>query len=207
MKKLLLMLTNVSLTSFACVSANVGITSDYIWRGMTQSDGISVSGGFDYEADGGFYAGVWGANINWGYATDDDGVLTEYGSGNEFDVYFGYATEVGGIGVDIGYVSFMYPGISEYDFEEIVLGLSMGDLGFTYAMGQDDFPDYTEISYGIGPVGVSYGQYDDMGDNLLISYGFGCGSYDCSLAYSDFSDEGYSGVDEDALVFSIGASF
>ena len=207
MKKLLLMLTIVSLPSFAGVSANVGITSDYIWRGMTQSDGISVSGGFDYEADGGFYAGVWGANIYWGDASDVDGVLSEYGSGNEFVVYFGYATEVGGIGVDIGYVSFMYPGISEYDFEEIVLGLSMGDLGFTYAMGQDDFPDYTEISYGIGPVGVSYGQYDDMGDNLLISYGFGCGSYDCSLAYSDFSDEGYSGVDEDALVFSIGASF
>ena len=44
MKKLLLLLTIVSLPSFAGVSANVGITSDYIWRGMTQSDGLSVSG-------------------------------------------------------------------------------------------------------------------------------------------------------------------
>ena len=111
MKKLLLLMALVSLPSYAGVSANVGITSDYIWRGMTQSDGISVSGGFDYESDGGFYAGVWGANINWGYSTDDAGVLTDYGSGNEFDVYFGYATEVGGIGVDLGYVSFKYPGI------------------------------------------------------------------------------------------------
>ena len=208
MKKLLLLLTIVSLPSFAGMSANVGITSDYIWRGMTQSDGLSVSGGFDYEADGGFYAGVWGANINWGYATDDDGVLTDYGSGNEFDVYFGYATEVGGIGVDIGYVSFMYPGISDYDFEEVVLGLSMGDFGLTYANATTSgFTDYLEFSYAIGAVGISYGQYDDMGDNLLISYGFSCGSYDCSIAYSDFSDDGYSGVDEDALVFSIGAGF
>ncbi len=206
MKKLFLMLAVMSLPSFAAVSANVGITSDYIWRGMTQSDGISVSGGFDYENDSGFYAGVWGANINWGYATDDAGVLTEYGSGNEFDVYFGYGTEIGGIGVDIGYVMFMYPGIDQYDFEEIVLGLSMGDFGITYAAGQDDFTDYLEFSYAIGAVGVSYGQYDDMGDNFMISYGFGCGSYDCSIAYTDFTDEGYSGVDEDALVFSIGAS-
>ena len=175
---------------------------------MTQSDGLSVSGGFDYESDGGFYAGVWGANINWGYATDDDGILTDYGSGNEFDVYFGYATEVGGIGVDLGYVSFQYPGISDYDFEEIVLGLSMGDFGITYANATTSgFTDYLELSYSIGAVGIAYGQYDDMGDNLLISYGFGCGSYDCSVAYSDFSDDGYSGVDEDALVFSIGASF
>ena len=208
MKKLLLLLTIVSLPSFAGVSANVGITSDYIWRGMTQSDGLSVSGGFDYESDGGFYAGVWGANINWGYATDDDGVLTDYGSGNEFDVYFGYATEVGGVGVDLGYVSFQYPGISDYDFEEIVLGLSMGDFGITYANATTSgFTDYFEFSLSIGPVGIAYGQYVDMGDNLLVSYGFGCGSYDCSIAYSDFSDEGYSGVDEDALVFSIGASF
>ena len=208
MKKLLLLMALVSLPSYAGVSANVGITSDYIWRGMTQSDGISVSGGFDYESDGGFYAGVWGANNNWGYSIDDAGVLADYGSGNEFDVYFGYATEVSGIGVDLGYVSFKYPGISAYDFEELVLGLSMGDFGITYANATNSgFTDYLEFSYSIGPVGISYGQYDDMGDNLLISYGFGCGSYDCSIAYSDFSDEGYSGVDEDALVFSIGASF
>ena len=45
MKKLILMVgLLVTLPSFAGVSANVGITSDYIWRGMTQSDGISVSG-------------------------------------------------------------------------------------------------------------------------------------------------------------------
>ena len=65
--------------------------------------------------------------------------------------------------------------------------------------------DYTEVSYGIGPVGVSFGQYDDYGDNFGISYGFTCGSYDCGFAYSDFSDTGY-GADEDAFVFSVSAS-
>ena len=71
----------------------------------------------------------------------------------------------------------------------------MGDFGLSYASGVDGAPDYTEVSYGIGPVGVSYGQYDDYGDNFGISYGFSCGSYDCALTYSDFSDDGY-GADE-----------
>ena len=190
----------VSLPSYSAVSANVSIASDYIWRGMTQTDGIAVSGGFDYAADGGFYAGIWGSNVNFNDSTGN-------GNGAEFDYYFGYGFDMGGIGVDIGYVSFDYPGNEEgLDFEEIVLGLSMGDLGLTFALGQDGAPDYTEVSYGIGAVSVSYGQYDDYGDNLGISYGFGCGSYDCALAYSDFSDDGYGG-DEDALVFSVSASF
>ena len=113
---------------------------------------------------------------------------------------------MGGIGVDLGYVSFDYPGNEDdLDFEEIVLGLSMGDLGLTYASGVDGASDYLEVSYAIGAVGVSYGQYDDYGDNLAISYGFSCGSYDCGIGYYDFSDDGYGG-DEDALVFSVSAS-
>ena len=199
MKKLLLLLTMVSLPTFASVSANVSIASDYIWRGMTQTDGIAVSGGFDYAADGGFYAGIWGSNVNFNDSTGS-------GNGAEFDYYFGYGFEMGGVGVDLGYVAFDYPGNEDdLDFEEIVLGLSMGDLGLTFAMGQDGAPDYTEVSYGIGPVGVSFGQYDDYGDNYGISYGFSCGSYDCALTYSDFSDDGY-GADEDAFVFSVSAS-
>ena len=67
MKKLFLINRYSFFTIFCiCISANVGITSDYIWRGMTQSDGISIQGGFDYAAENGFYAGIWGANINWG---------------------------------------------------------------------------------------------------------------------------------------------
>ena len=196
MKKLLLMVgLLVSLPSFASVSANVSFASDYIWRGMTQTDGPAMSGGFDYAAESGFYAGIWGSNVNF-----------NDGAGSELDYYFGYGFEVGGVGVDLGYVAFDYPeNNTGLDFEEVVIGLSMGDLGFTFALGQDSAPDYTEISYAFGDFGFSYGEYDDYGDNFGISYGFSCGSYDCGLAYSDFSDDGY-GADEDAFVFSVSAS-
>ena len=196
MKKILLLMCLASLPSYAAVSANVSFATDYIWRGMTQSDGPAISGGFDYETDGGFYAGIRGSNVNF-----------NDGAGSELDYYFGYGFEVGGIGVDLGYVAFDYPkNKTGLDFEEVVIGLSMGDFGFTYALGQDGAPDYNEISYGIGPVGIAYGSYDNMGENLLISYGFSCGTYDCGIAFSDFSDDGYGG-DEDALVFSMSASF
>ena len=195
MKKLLLLLTIVSLPSFASVSANVSFTSDYIWRGMTQSDGPAIQGGFDYASDGGFYAGIWGSNVNF-----------NDGAGSELDYYFGYGFDMGGFGVDIGYLAYDYPdNDSDLDFEEIYVGLSMGDLGLLYASGIDGAPDYMEVSYGFGDVGISYGQYDDYGDNLGISYGFTCGSYDCALTYTDFSDDGY-GADEDALIFSVSAT-
>ena len=195
MRNILLVVGLLSLPAFANVSANVTFSSDYIWRGMTQTDGPAMSGGFDFESENGFYAGIWGSNVNF-----------NDGAGSELDYYFGYGFEVGNVGIDLGYVAFDYPqNNTGLDFEEIVIGLSMGDLGLTFALGQDSAPNYTEISYTFGDVGLSYGEYDDYGNNFGISYGFECGTYDCGIGYSDFSDNGY-GADEDALVFSISAS-
>ena len=195
MKKLFLLLGMLSIPVFSAVSANVGFASDYIWRGMTQSDGPAMSGGFDYESQDGFYAGVWGSNVNFGN-----------GTGSELDYYAGYATQIGDVDVDIGYLVFDYPDSTpDAKFEEIYLNLSFGDLGFLYAYGQDNAPNYTEISYDFGPVSFSFGEYDDYGDNFAISYSFTCGDFDCGFAYTDFSDGGY-GADEDAIVFSASAS-
>ena len=185
----------ISLPTFASVSANVSFASDYIWRGMTQTDGPAISGGFDFEDESGFYAGIWGSNVNF-----------NDGTGSELDYYFGYGFDLGSLGVDLGYVAFDYPkNTTGLDFEEVVVGLSLGDLGLTFALGQSGAPDYTEISYALGALGFSYGEYDDYGDNIAISYGFSCGNYDCGLTYSDFEDGGY-GADEHSFVFSVSAS-
>ena len=188
----------MSLPSFASVSANVSFATDYIWRGMTQTgEEPAISGGFDYAADGGFYAGIWGSNVNF-----------SEGAGSELDVYFGYAFETeSGIGIDISYVDFIYPGDTALDFQEIGIGLTYGDFGLGYYSGQDGAADYMDFSYALGDVTFSYGDYDTFGSNILISYGFGCGKYDCSFAYSDFSSDSEDLMDEDALVFAVGASF
>ena len=192
---LLVIMSLASVSSYAGVSANVSFTTDYIWRGMTQSDGPAVQGGFDYEADSGFYAGFWGSNVNF-----------NNGNGQELDYYAGYGFSLGDVGVDVGYITYDYPDSDpDLKFEEIYLGFSFGDLGLTYASGQDEAPDYIEVSYGLGPVSFSYGDYDEYGENTTISYGFACGSYECGISVYDFSDAGY-GADEDGVFFSISAS-
>ena len=189
---LLVIMSLASVSSYAGVSANVSFTTDYIWRGMTQSDGPAVQGGFDYEADSGFYAGFWGSNVNF-----------NNGNGQELDYYAGYGFSLGDVGVDVGYITYDYPDSDpDLKFEEIYLGFSFGDLGLTYASGQDEAPDYIEVSYGIGPVSISYGDYDEYGENTLISYGFACGSYECGISLYDFSDAGY-GADEDLSLIHI----
>ena len=200
MKKIFMCFSLLSALSFpamAGISANVSFASDSIWRGMTQTSGDpAISGGFDFESDNGFYAGIWGSNVSF-----------SEGAGSELDVYFGYALETeAGIGIDISYVDFTYPGDSGLDFQEIGIGLSYGDLGFGYYAGQDGAPDYMDVSYAFGDFSVSYGDYDTYGSNILLGYGFSCGDYDCGLAYSDFSGD-EDGMDEDALVFSVSASF
>lgn len=188
----------LTMPALASVSANVGFATDYIWRGMTQTgEEPAISGGFDYADDSGIYAGIWGSNVNF-----------SEGAGSELDVYFGYAFETdSGIGIDISYVDFIYPGDTGLDFQEIGIALSYEDLGFGYYAGQDGSPDYMDLSYLFGDISFSYGDYDTFGSNILVSYGFGCGEYECSFAYSDFSADSEDFMDEDALVFAVGASF
>ena len=195
MKRLLLLMCMLAIPLHANVSANVSFASDYVWRGMTQSDGPAIQGGFDFEAESGFYAGIWGSNVNF-----------NDGAGSELDYYAGYGFALEGIDIDIGYIAFDYPeNKTGLDFEEIYLGLSFLNFGLMLASGQDGAPDYTEISYAFGPISLGYGEYDDYGDNITISYGFTCGSFECGLTAYDFSDTGY-GADEDGIFLSISAN-
>lgn len=89
-------------------SANVSMTSNYIFRGISQTGGdMALQGGFDYGHSSGFYIGTWGSNVGW--IEDFQG----YASGNlEVDVYAGYGAEIGGTGIsyDVGAVQYFYPG-------------------------------------------------------------------------------------------------
>jgi uncharacterized protein (TIGR02001 family) len=197
MKKLFLLVGILSLPTFASVSANVTVASDYVWRGLGQTDGKpAIQGGFDYSAESGFYAGVWGSNVR-----------PEFGS-SEFDYYMGYSTETeGGLGIDVGYISYMFDGVDDFgDLQEVYVGLSSGNFGFTFYEGLDDTEHYINLSYSISDsLSVSYGDWEDSGSDFLISYGFSCGSYDCSVNFADFSGNN-DVADEDSFFFTVSAS-
>ena len=47
-------------------SANVGLYTDYIFRGYTQTGNEpAIQGGFDVEHSSGLYAGTWASNVDW----------------------------------------------------------------------------------------------------------------------------------------------
>jgi|SaaInl5LU_22_DNA_1037371.scaffolds.fasta_scaffold24100_2 uncharacterized protein (TIGR02001 family) len=108
----------------AGIEGNVGLTSNYFWRGMSQTaDEASVSGGLDYSADSGFYLGTWVANVDFG-ETD----ATSY----ELDLYGGYSGEISGISYDVGYISYLYPDGDDLDFAELYLSVGFGPASITY---------------------------------------------------------------------------
>ncbi|CAH9064390.1 hypothetical protein PSECIP111951_03338 [Pseudoalteromonas holothuriae] len=114
----LLALTCLSIISFntsAEVSANVAASSNYYWRGLTQTDdAAALSGGIDYNSDNGFYAGTWVSNVDF----DDQ---TSY----EMDFYAGFSGETQGLGYDLGYIYYAYPDApGDSDFGELYGSLS-----------------------------------------------------------------------------------
>ena len=67
-------------------TANVGVVSDYLFRGISQTKGApAIQGGFDYSHSSGLYAGTWLSSVSW-YSDTVAGASKSV----EFDVYGGY---------------------------------------------------------------------------------------------------------------------
>ena len=100
------------------VAYNVGLYSQYIFRGLTQTnEEPALQGGVDLTHSSGFYLGAWGSNISW--LTDGNPAATPaetkyYKSGGslELDLYGGYRYAFGdtGFGIDVGALQYYYPG-------------------------------------------------------------------------------------------------
>ncbi len=94
----------------ADVAFNVGVFSDYAFRGFSQTnEDPALQGGVDLTA-GSFYAGAWASNVDFGDDTDA-----------EIDIYGGFRTEAAGYALDFGVVGYFYvnaPGGADYDYVE-----------------------------------------------------------------------------------------
>lgn len=201
----------------ADVTANIGVTSNYLWRGVTQTDDrAAVQGGVDYSHESGFYAGTWTSNIDFGT------------TGFELDLYAGWGGEFGGISVDVGYIQYLYPAQNRTeapDFGEIYGTIGWGPLstGIYYTVFSQEFDnagndlvgswyiplgfDWTFDNVGkLGAVDLSlFGGYYDITDSgSYFHWGVGLsksteqfGTF--GIQYEQASDDGV-GVDEDARV-------
>ncbi len=101
-------------------SFNLGITSDYIFRGISQTARAPTGqGGVDLTY-GTFYAGAWASGLDFG----------QVGGKNianaELDLYFGFKPVVGPVTFDLGLIYYAYPGARDSAAELNYLELKAG---------------------------------------------------------------------------------
>jgi len=135
-----------------------------------------VSGSLDVS-EGGLYGGMW---VGSG---DTD-------SGNEFDLYFGYAGESGKFKYDLGYASYQYAkrDIGFNDSADVYLSLGYDALSFSVYSNVtvDDGPGYYYMALGYG-----------FTDSLSASIGYNLDADDEESAYGKegVEDENFAHVD------------
>lgn len=218
------------------VSGNVALTTDYKFRGISQSDeSPAIQGGFDVAFDSGFYVGTWGSSVD--FDTNGDG----YDGSLELDGYAGWASAIGDtdFGIDVGYIYYAYPGDDDADgdYQEVYVKGSWKDLtvgavysddyyaetgDFYYVSADYSFSLFEELTVALH---AGYNFLDDEGGFLAadasgknedeyadysISVSYEWSGLEFALAYvgTDLDDEDVFDTDwgDDAAVFTISKS-
>ncbi|WP_372760878.1 TorF family putative porin [Litorivivens sp.] len=146
--------------AMAELEASAAVSNIYVFRGVDQGFGTgAVSGDLVYSTAG-FYAGIWASSALSG--------------GGEVNFFGGWSGEVGGLGLDLGALSYYYAGNSQLDggndLTEAYLGLSFGGAELYYfdnvsgnnafnALSDDGFT-YTTLSYTMGKFSALVGMAD-----------------------------------------------
>ena len=177
------------------ISGTVTAVSDYDFRGMSlSSTDPALQGSIDWASEGGFYAGAWASNIDYGPG---------YDGSIELDLYAGFAGETeAGLGWDVGLVWYMYPDSDGSaskaeikDYPEIYFGLTYNVFEFKQwysndLSGSDEDGFYTEAN-------ASFELPANFGLNLHLGYNYG-DAFDSPLPGFD---------DSEYLDYSIGVAY
>ena len=159
------------------IAFNVGVASDYVFRGYTQTDeGPQVFGGVDLTY-GMFYAGTWASNVDFFDSTDA-----------EVDLYAGVKPTLGPVGLDLGVIYYHYlnePDGAEYANTEFKLAGSVpagpATLGAAVFYSPDGFGAAEQTTY----YEVN-GSYSPMA-NLGLSGAFGRQTYEGGGDYNTWN--------------------
>jgi uncharacterized protein (TIGR02001 family) len=154
---------------------NVSLTSQYVFRGLTQTNGKpAIQAGLDYARSSGLYAGTWLSNISW-FTDQNNGTksapvaLSSPGGGLsnsanlEWDLYAGFKNSFAGdFTYDVGGIYYYYPGI--YDklgayrkpdtvelygaigYKWVSLKYSKGVSSETFGVNEGKGADYLDLS-------------------------------------------------------------
>lgn len=200
------------------ISANVGVVSDYRFRGLSLTNrDPAIQGGIDVSHESGFFVGTWASSLA------DNG-----GANLELDLYGGYAGSAAGLDYSATVLYYVYPGVDGLDYWELkgTVGKTIGPatvaLEVSWVPDQDSFPgDNVYVGAGVdiaipdtpvslrAAIGRETGGYDNKWDwELGASYALGP-----LTASASYVDSNYGGIDEagrngrGGVVFSLLAEF
>lgn len=113
----------------AQLTANVALTSNYKFRGQDQDASRTkavkpaIQGGFDYAfGETGWYVGNWNSSVDW---------LS--GNSIETDLYGGYKFKAGEVDLDVGALTYIYPGNTSGNTTELYGAATFGPLTAKYS--------------------------------------------------------------------------
>jgi uncharacterized protein (TIGR02001 family) len=186
---LALALTATALPAFADepadpLSFNIGVTTDYRYRGISQTRlKPALQGGADYAHASGFYVGAWASTIKWVKDAKGDAEV-------EIDVYGGYKTEVAkGLTLDVGVLQYYYPSNKlnpSANTLEVYGALSFGPVTAKYSHSTTNLFGFAD-SKGSGYLDVSASF--DLGDGLMLTphVGHQTVKRNSAASYTDYS--------------------
>lgn len=211
-------------TAHAGTTGTVSLTSDYIFRGTTQTNQEpALQGGVEYAAESGAYIGTWGSNVSW--LSDLSTPAAPISSSLELDVYGGYRGKFNDtVSYDVGALYYWYPGdfpsgFNSADTLEVYAGITVAasdklSLGAKYSVSTTDLFGYVD-SDGSG--------YLDLSATVAIADGWSLGAHagkqwiegNAAFEYSDWKlgvtkafDNGvsvglaYTGTDADDALYT-----
>ncbi len=145
------------------VSAAVGASNMYYWRGLDLGAGDPLVWGDLKVSGGGAYAGIWGGS-------------GDAANGQEYDLYAGYGNSMGDFKYDISVWTYAYPSaeISPGDLVEVVGMIGYGPIAFTYYEGLEDLEDYNYMTLAatFGAFTVKYGVHETDLAHVDLTYAF-----------------------------------
>ena len=206
------------------LSGNIGLTSNYIWRGVTQSsDEAAISGGIDFGYKG-FYAGTWVSSLSQSAEVSGIPATLSESTQYEQDWYAGYGFDLGPTSWDVGYIMYTYPiADAQSDFSEVYLnfGWTWLSAGVAYTVDTDWGGDDADLYYYVGAdfdiknglmLGLLYGSYDfdDAAAEDYAHYKVSLSKDDFTFAYEQNDIEpavGGAGIDDPRFTVSWSKSF
>lgn len=158
-KLLALLLAVTTLPAFAGVDGYLGYSSDYMWRGMSQTSGNAAMQGKLEVSKGGLYGGVWASEVDFG----DEATY-------EMDLFLGYELMVSDkFSVDVGVIQYNWDKGYD-DVEEMFATVNLKNVSFSYYVDMEDSErDFMEVQVRLPfvkfmDVWVDYGMWDQDND-------------------------------------------